>query len=162
MRLAELKTRIPALLIFVTFACAQSTFAQASRIPPRFVDEWYDRRYLVIIVLGALLALLTSWLWLPALLPKAHQDDNRRARLHAFMALVLSLVILAVALLLDINAVADFGRQSYQFKELFSDVFLSRQTFIMLGMAAAVFVIIITFWTRFLSEKFYRYMIIPR
>jgi uncharacterized membrane protein YidH (DUF202 family) len=161
MRLSKLR-RIPGVITFVALACVQTVFAQVNRVPPRFIDEWYDRRLLPVIVTSALLGLLATLLWLPQLLPKPHQNDNRRARIHALITLGLSLLILAVGLLIDITQIAQFGNQTYQFKELFSDVFLSRQTVVMLGIAAIVFASVIILWTRFLSEKFYRYMIISK
>ena len=161
MRLLRLKIRSSILLILIPLICAQQALGQANRIPLRYIDEWYDSRMMSVVVLGAVLGLIASLLWLPRLLPRPHQDDNRRARLHAVMALVVALLIVAGMLLLDLNMMAQFGRQTYQFKELFYDAFLSRQTFTMLGLAAVAFVIVITLFTR-LSDKFYRYMIIPK
>ena len=161
MRLLRLKIRSSILLLLIPLACAQQVLGQASRIPLRYIDEWYDSRMMPIVVLGALLGLIASVLWLPRLLPRPHQDDNRRARLHAAFALAVALLLVAGALLLDLNMIAQFGRQTYQFKELFFDAFLSRQTFIMLGLAAVAFAVVITLLTRF-GDKFYRYMIIPK
>jgi len=161
MRLLRLKFRNSILLILIPLICAQQALGQANRIPLRYIDEWYDSRMMMVVGLGAVLGFIASVLWLPRLLARPHQDDNRRARRHAFMALVVAVLVIAGLLLLDLNMVAQFGRQTYQFKELFFDAFLSRQTFIMLGLAAVAFGIIVTLLTR-LSDKFYRYMIIPK
>ena len=149
-------------LCAVLLAAAQPALAQAAKVPPRYVDEWYDRRFLAVILAGAFLGLLTGLIWLPRLLPQPHKNDNKRALLHALFALGISLLLIAGALLVDINAVAQFGRQSFAFKDLLSDVFLTSRTFRMLGAAALAFAAVLTVWTRFLSDKFYRYMIIPR
>lgn len=146
----------------VLLTMSQSVLAQSSKVPPRYVDEWYDQRLLVVTLAGALLGLLTALVWLPQLLPQPHKNDNRRALLHALYALGVSLLLIAGALLLDINMVAQFGRQSFVFKDLFSDVFISSRTFTMLGAAALAFSAVLIVWTRFLSDKFYRYMIISK
>lgn len=143
-------------------AAAQPVWAQSGKVPPRYIDEWYDRRFLAVTLAGALFGLLTSLVWLPRLLPQPHKNDNRRALRHALYALGVSLLLIAGVLLLDINAVAQFGRQSFVFKDLFSDVFLSSRTFTMLGAAALAFAVVLIVWTRFASEKFYRYMIIRK
>lgn len=155
-------TRRSMLLCAALMAAAQPVWAQAYKVPPRYVDEWYDRRFLAVVVAGAVLGILTSLVWLPRLLPQPHRNDNRRALMHAVYALGVSLLLIAGALLFDISAVAQFGRQSFAFKDLLSDVFLSSRTFTMLGAAALAFAGVLTVWTRFLGEKFYRYMIIPK
>ena len=131
------------------------------RIPPRYVDEWYDQRFFPVLAAGAMLGLLSAIIWLPRLLPVPHSNDIRRARLHSLLTLGVSLLIISLTLLIDINALSQFGRRTYEFKVLASDVFLSRQTFKMLGGFALTFAIVLVGWTRFLSEKFYRYMFIP-
>lgn len=161
MRLLRLKIRNSILLVLIPLISAEQALGQTSRVPLRYIDEWYDSRMMPVLVLGAVLGLIASLLWLPRLLPRPHQDDNRRARLHAVIALAIAVLFVAGTLLLDLNMMAQFGRQTYQFKELFFDAFLSRQTFIMLGLAAVAFGIVITLLTR-LSDKFYRYMIIPK
>jgi hypothetical protein len=150
------------LLCAVLLTASQAVWAQSGKVPPRYVDEWYDRRFLAVTLAGALLGLFASLIWLPQLLPQPHKNDNRRALLHALYALLVSLLLIAGLLLLDINTVAQFGRQSFAFKDLFSDVFLSSRTFTMLGAAALAFALVVTIWTRFLSERYYRYMIIPK
>ena len=162
MRLPQIKLSIPSLLILITLASASHAMGQTNRIPLRYVDEWYDSRVMLVLVIGALLGLLASILWLPRILPRPHRDDNRGARLHALYALIVALVVMAALLLVDLYLVAQFGRQTYEFKEIFFDAFLTRQTFTMLGMGALVFAVVIILWTRFVGDRFYRYMIIPR
>lgn len=149
-------------LCAVLLTVSQPVWAQSIKVPPRYVDEWFDQRLLIVTLAGALMGLFTTLVWLPRLLPQPHKNDNRRALLHALSALGVSLLLIAGALMLDINMVAQFGRQSFIFKDLFSDVFLSSRTFAMLGAAALAFSAVLTIWTRFLSDKFYRYMIIPK
>jgi hypothetical protein len=141
---------------------SRAALGQASRVPPRYIDEWYDQRFFAVVTAGALLGALSVLLWLPRLFPLPHSNDLRRARTHAILALLASLLIIAGILLIDVNLLTQFGRQTYGFKSLLSDVFLSRQTFKMLGAAAITFALVLTLWTRFLSDKFYRYMIIPK
>lgn len=139
----------------------QVAVCQESRVPPRYVDEWYDQRFLPVLVAGAILGLLTAILWLPRLLPEPHSNDIKRARIHALLALGASLVIISLTLLIDIDALSQFGRQTYEFKVLASDVFLTRQTIKMLAGSALTFAVVLIVWTRFLSDRFYRYMFIP-
>lgn len=143
------------------FVLCQVVVCQESRIPPRYVDEWYDQRFLPVLVAGAILGLLSAILWLPRLLPVPHSDDIKRARIHSLLTLGVSLLIISLTLLIDINALSQFGRRTYDFKVLASDVFLTRQTFKMLGGFALIFAIVLIGWTRFLSDRFYRYMFIP-
>lgn len=155
------KTKLIPSVTAVLLLMSNVAMGQGSKVPPRYVDEWYDQRFYAVLLAGCLLGVLVALLWLPRLLPVPHGNDIRHARLHAIIALILSSLIIAATLLLDINLVSQFGRQTYQFKDLFSDVFLTRQVFKLLGIAALAFVIVLTLWTRFFSEKFYRYMIIP-
>jgi hypothetical protein len=155
------KTKTIAFVTMALLLMSDTVMGQGNKVPPRYVEEWYDQRFYAVLIAGAVLGMIVALLWLPRLLPVPHGNDIKRARTHAVVALIVSSLIIAGTLLLDINLVSQFGRQSYQFKDLLSDVFLTRQVFEMIGVAALAFCVVITLWTRFFSEKFYRYMIIP-
>lgn len=140
---------------------AQIVMGQASKIPPRYVDEWFGQRLLPSVIAGAVAGLLAALVWLPRLLPQPHSNDILRARLHALCALLGSIFVILGLLLVDISNLAQFGRQTYSLSDLVSNVLFSSQSIKLLGIAVVSFAIVFIVWIRFVSNKFYRYMIIP-
>jgi hypothetical protein len=99
-------------------------------------------------------------LWLARYLSVPHQDDNRRARKLFYIALILTLVILALYLLIDAALIYRFGRLTYTFWEAFLQVWLTWQTMVMLLAAAICFTLVVAIWTRFFTSRPYKYMLI--
>jgi hypothetical protein len=137
------------LMIVLILLQGQLALAQTNRI-------WY------IAVVGASLGWLVAVLWLPRLSSLPHKDDNSRARGQFYIALILSIIGLAIYLIIDASFIYRFGRQTYTFWEAFLQVWLTWQTFVMLLLAALLFTLVVALWTRFVSNKPYRYMLISR
>src|SRR4051812_8352486 len=106
MKMVKTRIRTLACALGLLAVLCQAVICQESRVPPRYVDEWYDQRFFAVLVAGAILGLLSAILWLPRLLPEPHSNDIRRARIHALLALAVSLVIISVTLLIDIDALS--------------------------------------------------------
>lgn len=153
----NLTATISSLLIWVL--AAAPAYGQAGRISPRYVDEWADDRFWFVVVGGVVLGSFVSAFWLPRLTPSPHRNDNARALKRFALSLVASILILGGLLLLDLYLNRQFGRQTYGYSDVVTQVFLTRHTVIMLLVAAIAFILIGAVWTR-LSGRFYRYMLI--
>jgi hypothetical protein len=163
MRQARITQHIFLFVIVLTLLQVEAAFAQTNRIPPIHIDEWFANRVWYIAAAGALAGGLWAGFWLPRLFSSVpHQDDNRRARKRFYFAWASVVVAIAAYLLIDAALIYRFGRQTFTFWESFLQVWLTWQTFVMLLLSAIMFFLIVALWTRYVSNKPYRYMLISR
>lgn len=149
------------LAAFTPLVFSHSVLAQVNRIAPRAVDEWYNSRLIIALLVGLILGALVAGLWLPRILPQPHKDDKAKPRKHTLLWFILTNLLLLAAITADVTMNREFGRQRYEFGELVRYVLATWPTLKMIGFADLIFFGVITLWTRF-SDKPYRYMIIPK
>jgi hypothetical protein len=145
----------------VAAAPARAVFAQAGRIPPEYIEDWFSNRASYAAVFGVLAGVLVALAWLPRLLPAPHANDVGRARRRFYFGLLLSTLILWALLLLDVSMNYRFGTRSYNFSEYLFQVWLTWRSFVLLLLGALCFTLVVALVAR-AGSRFYRYMLIPR
>jgi hypothetical protein len=145
----------------VAAAPARTVFAQAGRIPPEYIEDWFSNRLSYAALFGVVAGSLAATAWLPRLLPAPHANDVARARRRFYFALVLSTLILGALLLLDVSMNYRFGPRSYSFRDYLFQVWMTWRGIVLLLLGAAAFTFVVAIVTR-VSSRFYRYMLIPR
>lgn len=148
-------------MLLTTILLAATARAQAGRIPPEYIEDWFSNRLSYVALLGVIMGALVATAWLPGLLPAPHANDVGRARRRFVLALILSILLLALLLLLDVSMNYRFGARSYSFGEYFFQVWMTWRAIILLLLGAACFTIVVAIIAR-AGSRFYRYMLIPR
>ena len=145
----------------VALAPAQTVIAQAGRIPPEYVEDWFTNRLSYAAAFGVVAGAVVAAAWLPRLLPAPHANDVARARRRFYFALIVSTLILGGLLLLDVSTNYRFGPRSYSFRDYFFQVWMTWRAVVLMLLGAAAFTFVVAVITR-ASSRFYRYMLISR
>ncbi len=145
-------------MIAATDAMAQT---QSPIIQSVQIDQWFSTRFWIFAVIGVLLGAFEAGVLLRKQLPFPHRDDNRRARKHVLLFLLLAAIFMFAVLVIDITMIHQFGARTYGFWETFTQVFQNPQPWICLVIGIVTCLATITLWTRF-SARAYRYAFIPK
>ncbi len=147
MKQMKIVWRVSLIMIVLILLHGQSALAQSNRVPPIQIDEWFANRVWYIAAAGAISGFLIANFWLPLFSAVPHQDDNTMARRQFYIALTVSIILVAGYLLIDASFIYRFGRQTYTFWEAFLQVWLTWQTFVMLLIAAMALTLVVALWT---------------